>query len=251
MILVCDIGNTNITIGLSKGQDLSLRAQLATDRAGRFGHFLKSCLVSRKITPSRIKAGVICSVVPRVNKGIKNAIKGLIAGPVYILGDNLSVPIKNRYAKPKEVGSDRLVCAYMGLRLYGAPVITVDLGTAITFDAVSRDKEYLGGIILAGIGLSLSSLYQQTALLPKIGPAKAKVLIGRNTMASMLSGVTFGFGSLIDGLMDKLKEQLGPGTKTILTGGDAAFIKPYCKRIDYFKPDLVLKGLSALCPRNS
>ncbi|OGX32125.1 MAG: hypothetical protein A3D27_03290 [Omnitrophica WOR_2 bacterium RIFCSPHIGHO2_02_FULL_46_37] len=246
MNLVCDIGNTHIALGFFKKKRLVLKTKLETPKAAQFETFLKNTLSSKNIAFPRIRAGIICSVVPALNKKIKNALSSLTDKPVYLLGKDLTVPIKNLYAKPGQVGQDRLICAYMASLLYGAPAITVDLGTAITFDLVSENREYLGGVILPGLHLSLAALHQNTALLPGIKLEHPETIIGRDTRQSMLSGITFGFGSLIDGLADKLKKRLGAKTKVIACGGDALFIKPYCKKIDYFAPDLILIGLSKL-----
>lgn len=246
MILASDIGNTTIAIGLCKGDRLALKGRLPTKDFKQFKSFLKNILKKRNVAPSKLESAVICSVVPKINREIKNAIRGIVDIPIYLLGENLTVPIKNLYARPRQVGQDRLVCAYTAMKLYGAPVINVDLGTAITFDLVSKNREYLGGIILPGLHLSLSALHRQTALLPEIKLVKPKTLIGKDTPGSMLSGVTFGFGSMIDGLIEKLKKELKDNPKVIATGGDCLFIKPYCRKVDYFEPDLILKGMAEL-----
>ena len=246
MILACDIGNTNIAFGFFEMNTLVFKAKLQTSYYGKFKSYLKNILRPNNAGIGRIKASIICSVVPRINKKIKDALSDVSGRPVYLVGKDLVVPIKNIYAKPKQVGQDRLVCAYIASRIYGAPVISVDLGTAITFDIVSKNREYLGGIIVPGLNLSLSALDQNTALLSEIKLAHPKTIIGTDTRQSMLSGVTFGFGSLIDGLADKLKRELGSKTKIVASGGDSLFIKRYCRKIDYFAPDLILKGLAEL-----
>jgi type III pantothenate kinase len=246
MILACDIGNTNISVGLVRGNRPAFKAVLATEDFRQLGKFLKKNLKENHIAPFAVKAGAICSVVPRINAQVRRVLRDVLNAEVYTVGEHFTVPIKNRYFSPRQVGQDRLVCAYMAMRLYGAPVISVDLGTAITLDIVSKDKAYLGGIILPGLGLSLSSLARQTALLPKVVPARAKSLIGRNTRQSMLSGITFGFGSMIDGLIERLKKELKPSPKAVMTGGDSLLLKPYCGKVDYFQPDLILKGIAQL-----
>lgn len=246
MILACDIGNTNISVGLVCGNRLAFKAVLDTEDFRQLGKFLKKNLKENHIAPFAVRAGVICSVVPRINARVRRALREVLNTEAYIVGKHFTVPIKNRYFSPRQVGQDRLVCAYMAMRLYGAPVISVDLGTAITLDIVSRDKAYLGGIILPGLGLSLSALARHTALLPKVVPERAKSLIGRDTRQSMLSGVTFGFGSMIDGLIEKLKKELRPSPKVVMTGGDSLLLKPYCGKVDYFQPDLILRGMAQL-----
>lgn len=246
MILTCDVGNTNITVGLVRGNRLAFKSVLATEDFRQLGRLLKRRFEENRIAPFTAEAGVICSVVPRINAQVRRALREVLNTEVYIVGKHFTVPIKNRYFSPRQVGQDRLVCAYMAMRLYGAPVISVDLGTAITLDIVSKDKAYLGGIILPGLGLSLSALARHTALLPKVVPTRAKSLIGRDTRQSMLSGITFGFGSMIDGLIERFKKELNPSLKVVMTGGDSLLLKPYCTKVDYFQPDLILKGMAGL-----
>lgn len=246
MILTVDIGNTNITIGVFRVKKLISKSSLATQQYRKFKHFLEDSVKKGHCALSDIECAVICSVVPQVTPTIERIIAAKVSRPVYVLGKNLNIPIKNLYAKPKQVGQDRLLCAYMATRLYGAPVISIDVGTAITFDVVSKNREYLGGIILSGLTLSLTALHSYTALLPQVPLRRTKSLIGKDTKTSMLSGVSFGYGSLIDGLIEKLKKQIGAQAKAVATGGDSLFIKPYSKRIDYFEPDMALKGMALL-----
>lgn len=243
MILTVDIGNTNIAIGLFKDDKLLFKESFPTAKAQGFGLFLR-----RKLG-HKAKAAVVCSVVPKATTLIKKAIAGLGDIPIYVVGRDLAVPIKNLYGRPEQVGQDRLVCAWAAMKLYGAPVIVVDLGTAITFDAVSKNREYLGGVILPGLNLSLRALHQGTALLPQVrlgDPPGA--LIGKDTKGSMLSGLVYGFGALIDGLVKKLSREIGKKAKIVLTGGDAGLIRQYCSKSYYFEPDLILKGLKDLAP---
>lgn len=244
MILAVDIGNTNITIGLFKDDKLRFKENFPTVKAQGFGLFLRRIFALK----SGIYASVICSVVPKATTLIKEAVAGLGDIPIYVLGRDLVVPIKNLYGRPKQVGQDRLACAWAAMKLYGAPVIAVDLGTAITFDAVSKNREYLGGVILPGLNLSLKALHQGTALLPQARLGKPGRLIGKDTKGSMLSGLVYGFGALIDGLVKKFRRKAGEKAKVVLTGGDARLIRQYCSKSYYFEPDLILKGLKDLAP---
>ena len=156
------------------------------------------------------------------------------------------MPIKNLYLNPKEVGQDRLVNAYAGVKLYGAPLVVIDFGTAVTFDVISGRKEYLGGLILPGLRISLEALNQRTALLPKIKLEEPKEFIGRDTEGSMLSGIVYGFSSLTDDLIARIKDKLGRKTKAIGTGGNISLISKYCQRLDDKDIHLTLKGLNML-----
>lgn len=238
MILVCDIGNTNITVGLFRGKRLARKTKFPT-------------LEARKGFPagiafSQIKAIIICSVVPRALKSLKASFKSLKNIPVYSLGENLAVPIKNRYAYPKQVGQDRLVNAYAASRLYGAPLVVIDFGTAVTLDVISNNREYLGGMILPGLELSLGALSARAALLPKVKLERPKEFIGRDTKSSMLSGVVYGFAALTDSLSQRIKKEIGANAKVIATGGNINLIAKYCQNLDKIDPDLTLKGLNLI-----
>jgi len=165
---------------------------------------------------------------------------------IIILGRDKIVPIRNRYRVKKEVGQDRLVNAYAAKALYGAPAIIVDFGTAITFDIISKKGDYLGGLILPGIELSLSSLYRNTALLPKVELKMATSIIGKDTVNSMRGGILFGFGAMCDGLVIQYKKILGKSTKVIATGGNAKLIKRYARSIQRVDEDLTIKGLQLI-----
>jgi type III pantothenate kinase len=165
---------------------------------------------------------------------------------ITILGRDRVVPIKNLYRIKKEVGQDRLVNAYAAKMIYGAPAVIIDFGTAITFDILSKKGDYLGGLILPGIELSLCGLYKRTALLPKVELKEAMSIIGRDTVNSMRGGILFGFGAMSDGLVSRYKEILGKNTKVIATGGNSKLIRKYAKSIQVVDEDLTLKGLNLI-----
>jgi type III pantothenate kinase len=191
---------------------------------------------------------IVSSVVPKATTRLELALRFLKVKNVHILGRDLAVPIKNLYQYPRQVGQDRLVNGYAAARLYGVPAIVVDFGTAITFDIISAQKEYLGGLILPGLETSLSALSEKAALLPKISLAKPpKGLIGRNTKDSMLCGIIFGFASLTDSVTQELKDELlGKNAQVIGTGGNIRFISQYCHNFDSIDQDLTLKGLNLI-----
>jgi type III pantothenate kinase len=191
-----------------------------------------------------LKGVIIASVVPHATKIILKNLKTVLPHiKPLVLGKNINVPVKNKYSIPSQVGQDRLVDAYAAIRLYGAPAIVVDFGTAITFNVISKNKEYLGGIILPGLATSLNALAEKTALLPKISLEKPAKLIGRNTKQSILSGIIFGFSSLADVLTAKIKHQIGRSAKVIATGGHSTIMKSYCSGFNAIDKDLTLKGL--------
>jgi type III pantothenate kinase len=166
--------------------------------------------------------------------------------PAYVLGKNLSVPIKNLYRFPKQVGQDRLVNAYGAVLKFGAPLIAIDFGTATTFDVISKNKQYLGGMILPGLGISLQALDKHTALLPKIKLKTPKEFIGRDTANSMLAGLIHGFSALTDELIRRIKKKIGANAKVVATGGNITFIARFCKNIDFIEKELTLKSLALI-----
>ena len=189
--------------------------------------------------------------MPSVTKILAKDIERLLGQPPYIIGKDIVVPINNLYRKPRQVGQDRLVNAYAGIMLYGAPLIVVDFGTAVTFDLVSKDKAYLGGMILPGMEISLDALAERTALLPKIKLTRPEEFIGRDTKNSMLSGIIYGFSSLADSLIKKLKQKLGKNAQVIATGGNISLISNYCRKINKINRDLTLQGLCLLFLRHN
>jgi len=241
MLLAVDIGNTSIACGLFKKDRLLRRFCIATRSADYFRALKKA------IGSAAPEATIVSSVVPKATTRLVVALRYLHIPEIRILGKDCRVPIVNRYQYPKQVGQDRLVNAYAAIRLYGAPAVIIDFGTAITFDAVSAKGEYLGGLILPGLETSLRALNEKAALLPAIALAKPpNTLIARNTRASMLSGIVFGFSSLTSGLIKAFRSELGVSCKVIGTGGNIGFISPYCKGFQTIDPDLTLKGLQLI-----
>lgn len=239
MLLAVDIGNTNITFGLFKGRRIIRTFNIPTNT-------YTSNKLKTRLSKTTIKDTVICSVVPKVTDNLKRDLSILSGKKPYIIGKDILVPIKNLYHRPKQVGQDRLVNAYVAASLYGAPLIAIDFGTAITFDIISRKKEYMGGMILPGLKISLEALNQRTALLPKIKLEKPDDFIGRDTKNSMLSGVVYGFGSLTDELIIRIRKIIGGNALAIVTGGNTELISKYCRRINKVDVNLTLKGLSML-----
>jgi type III pantothenate kinase len=236
MLLTIDIGNTNTTFGLWKGDRLTKKFDLATKK-------YTIAQVKRLLKNKKPDDVVLCSVVPQTARRLELDFTRWIGKKIQVIGKNVKVKITNQYRIPSQVGQDRLVNAYAGIKLYGSPLIVIDLGTAATFDIISAKKAYLGGMILPGLTISLESLCQRTALLPRIKVAEPKELIGRDTRNSMLSGIIYGFASLTDELCRKIKAKIGKNTKVIGTGGNIRLIAKYCHSIDKIDPDLTLKGL--------
>ena len=245
-LLAIDVGNTNITAAIFHGHRLAVKAKLPTHNYSKYAGGLRRLFRSYGLYPKDVEKCVISSVVPEALVRLTKLLNKFINARIIIMGKNENVPIKNLYKNKKEVGQDRLVNAFAAKVIYGVPCIIIDFGTAITFDIVSKRGEYLGGLILPGIEMSLNGLYEKTALLPKVTLKATGNIIGKDTVNSMRGGILFGFGTMCDGLISKYKDILGGGTKVILTGGNAGLIKKYSKSIQILDEDLTLKGLNLI-----
>jgi type III pantothenate kinase len=238
-LLAIDIGNTNISFGIFDNNRIIKKFNIPTE---------KYAIRKLKALLGEIECDdcVICSVVPKATDALKRDCKKFFYIRPYIAGENIILPIKNLYRKPRQLGQDRLVNAYAAAACFGAPVIAIDYGTAVTFDIVSRKKEYLGGMILPGLRLSLEALSRNTALLPEIEIDAPREFIGRDTKNSILSGIVYGFAALTDALVGRIKRHIGKNAHVVATGGDSTLIGNYCKSIDLIDSDLTLKGLNLM-----
>ena len=239
MLLAVDVGNTNINFAVFKSERIIKKFSVPT------AAFAFSTLY-KKLGKLKIEDCIVSSVVPPVNAGLEKILKKISGRAPYMLGKNIRVPVKNLYRKPGQVGQDRLVNSYAGIKLFGAPVVIVDFGTAVTFDVVSRKGDYLGGMILPGLGISLSALAERTALLPRVKLKKPAEFIGRDTENSMLSGIIYGFASLTDELARRIKLKIGRRALVLGTGGNIGLISGYCRCFDKVDTDLTLKGLNLI-----
>ena len=244
MILAIDIRNTNITLGFFKENRLIERCAISTS-ASQYLSFLR-----KYFNKYPIEKIIISSVEPQAAKKLKQALNKLKFYDALILGENCFVPIKNKYQIPQQAGQDRLVNAFAAVKLYGCPAIVADFGTAVTFDAVSGKGEFLGGMIFPGMEASLTYLAQRTALLPKINlSGRPKDMLGRNTRDCMISGMIYGFSSLSDGVIRKLKQKLGKNIIAIGTGGNINLISGYCREFSVVDVNLTLKGLNLIAEK--
>jgi type III pantothenate kinase len=247
MMMAIDVGNTNVTVGILKDATLLSSFKIPS-------HVLRSASVLTKELRKR-KPGLLkdvapiesiyaCSVVPAANKNLRQAVESIFKMPLKLVGEDVAIPILNRYRIPGQVGQDRLVNAYAGLKLFGPGLIIVDFGTAITFDVVSKKSEYLGGLIFPGFRLMQEALNQNTALLPYVELARPMEIIGRDTVSSIRAGLVFGVAGLCDCIIERLQKKECKGYTVIATGGDAALIKPYSVHVGKFEDSLILQGLS-------
>lgn len=245
-ILAVDVGNTNIHFAVMENGTVLFRTSVSsTSITAKLKQDLRDVIKK----DARVKAVVICSVVPSVTKVLTDLIfRNMKIVPV-VVGSDRKVPLKNLYHDPQQVGQDRLVCAYAACEFYGTPAIIIDLGTAITIDVVSAKREYLGGIIIPGIHITAETLFERTALLPLVKIEKPGSLIGKDTKGSILSGIFYGYGEMLKGLIHKLSRQLKAKPKIIMTGGHAKLMSEYIAgSVNAIDDDLVFKGLSRLYP---
>ncbi len=250
MLLAIDVGNTNITVGIfqrerliSCGRMSTLGPRTVDEVTITLQGLLHNLCLGTGYRFENIDGLILSSVVPQATSALKQALKSLVKPRPLIVGETIRAPIKNRYRVPSQVGQDRLVNAVAAYYLYGGPAIVVDFGTAVTVDLVSKRCEYLGGLIVPGIAISLEALVSRAALLPKIELAPPKELLGRDTQESMRSGIFFGYGALCDGVVSKLKTRHAPKAKVIATGGHAPLIVPYCRSVKILNTELTLQGL--------
>lgn len=239
MLLAIDIGNTNIHNGVFDKKVLKKTFRIPTYAKNLNAQY------AGKLNPcaGKIERVIIASVVPAALKKVEKAIKDITGRKSMVIGRDIDSGVKNLYKNPRQVGSDRLVNARSAYELYGGGCIIVDFGTAITIDIVNKKRQYIGGVIAPGPEISLWALSERTALLPKVAIKKPNGILGRETKESMLIGIVYGFSSLCDGIVRKLKRQYCAHAKVIATGGFSKLIGPYCESIDKIDPDLTLKGL--------
>ncbi len=253
MILAVDVGNTNTVLGVFDGDELLADYRVSTDKqrtADEWGMLLLELLGHGKIDVSGICGVIISSVVPPAITELEKMSRRYFRCEPEIVGPGMKTGMPIRYENPKEVGADRIVNAVAAYELYGGPLIIVDFGTATTFCAVDECGEYLGGAIAPGIMISAEALYMRAARLPRVELTKPQSVIGKNTVSSMQSGILYGFVGQVDGIVRRMKRELGGRAKVIATGGIAEAISFESDEVDEVNRNLTLIGLRILWERN-
>ncbi len=253
MLLVVDVGNTQTHFGAYDGEELVEHWRFATVRqstSDELGAVLRNLLALRALGFEDIDGSIVSSTVPALRPEWTAMASRYLGHEMPVVGPGVRTGMSIRIDNPRELGADRLANAVAAYAAVGGPVIVVDLGTALTFDIVSASGEYVGDIISPGVEISLEALTSRAAALHKIDLEPPRALIGKGTVEAIRSGVVYGFAALVDGMITRLRAELGQETKTIATGGLADSIVPFCETIDAVDDLLTLKGLRLIWERN-
>lgn len=249
MILTVDIGNSNIVLGGVEGKEIVFEARLrteATKTSDQYSVDLKILLDVYGIEAKRIEGAIISSVVPQVLNALQTAIKKLTGLTCLVVGPGLKTGLNILLENPAQTGADLVVADVAALREHKPPLIVIDMGTATTMSVLDQNGAHIGGCIIPGVKISMDALTERTALLPGLQLDQPKRAIGRNTVDAMRSGIMLGAASMIDGMIERMEQELGCKTTVIATGGIARFIIPLCKTHIIYDKDLIVKGLAAL-----
>lgn len=254
MILVVDVGNTNTVLGVYDGETLLNHWRLATRRGAtvdEYGILSRNLFSLAKIDSSKISGVIIASVVPPLDPILRQmAAQYFHLEPMFV-EPGVKTGLAVKYDPPQDVGADRIVNGIAAWKKYGGPLIVVDFGTATTFDAISKKAEYLGGVIAPGIVISSEALFERAARLPRVDIRPSRKVIGTSTVASMQSGLFYGYVGLVEGIIVRMKKELGSDSKVVATGGQAELIARGTDVIDHLEPDLILEGLRIIYELNA
>jgi type III pantothenate kinase len=254
MLLVVDAGNTQTHLGMFDGERLVEHWRFATVRtstADELGAALRNLLALRGLAFADVTGAIVSSTVPQLRPEWTDMAARYLGREMAVVGPGVRTGMPIRYDNPREIGPDRLVNAVAGHARLGGPCVVVDFGTAVTHDVVSADGEYLGGVIFPGLEISLEALSDRAAALPKIDLTEPRTLIGKTTVDAIRSGVLYGYAAMVDGILARLRAELGSETKALATGGLAGLVVPYCEAIDVVDDLLTLTGLRLIWERNA
>ena len=254
MIFTVDVGNSNIVLGGIRDDEIVFEARLRTDATKTSDEYcidLKMILDVYNLSSSDIEGSIIASVVPQVSNSMQTAIRKLTGKAPLVVGPGLKTGLNIAIDNPAQTGADLVVGCVAALREHKAPMIIIDMGTATTMIVVDKNNAMIGGAIIPGVKISMDALTSRTALLPGLQLDQPKRAIGRNTIDCMRSGLMLGSACMIDGMIDRMEEELGYKTTVIATGGIAKFVLPMCRHEIIYDKDLLVKGLAALYRENA
>jgi type III pantothenate kinase len=248
MLLAVDVGNTQTVLGLYRGEELVEHFRLATDRS-RTGDELGVTL-GALLDLEDVDGICLSTTVPALQREWERVAERWLKAPLLVVGPGTRTGIAIRYDDPREVGPDRIVNAVAASERYGPPCIVVDFGTSTNFDIVSPEGDYVGGVLAPGIEVSMEALFARAARLVKVDFSPPATVIGKTTVAGLQSGLVYGFAGQVDGIVGRIREELGVEAQTVATGGLADLIAPHARTLDRVDPHLTLEGLRLVWLRN-
>lgn len=253
MILAIDMGNSNIVIGCIDDEKTYFVERLSTDKsktALEYAIGFKTVLELYSIESGDIDGAIISSVVPPLTNIIKEAVEKILGRTPLVVGPGIKTGLNLHMDNPRQVGSDLIVDAVAGIEEYGAPLIVIDMGTATTLSVIDKDKNYIGGAILTGLRLSMEALSSKASQLFNVSLEAPKQVIGKNTVDCMKSGIILGNAACIDGMIERIEEELGYAAKVVSTGGLSHLVVPLCRHEIVIDDTLLLKGLKIIYNKN-
>jgi type III pantothenate kinase len=254
VLLAIDVGNTNVTIALFDGERLVADWRVTSHRertADEIAAELKELFSLRGLELGVVSGVVISSVVPTLNPALVEASRRYLKCEPVMVGPGVKTSVRIRYENPRDVGADRIANALAAFSKYGGPIVIIDFGTAVTYDAISAEGDYLGGAIAPGIEISLDALVSQTAMLRRVEPVAPDSVIGRNTINSIQSGLIWGFVAQVEGMVKRMVDELGGKARVIATGGQASLVAELTNVIETTDPLLTLEGLRLIYVQNA
>ena len=255
MLLAIDVGNSTTVVGLFRGQELMHHWRLSTDlerTSDEFALITQGLLGFAGLSFTHNVHGVVLSsVVPTLTETLREMVSRYFPFAPVVVEPGIKTGIALRYEHPREIGADRIVNAVAAYAIYGGPAVVVDFGTATSFDAINARGEFVGGAIAPGVHISTEALVTKAARLPKVETITPAGAIGRSTTAALQSGIVFGFAGQVDGIVTRIREELGDGVTTVATGGLAPAVLDACTTLEHYDPWLTLKGLRLIWERNT
>lgn len=254
MLLAVDIGNTNIVFGcVNDNDEIVVFERISTDHhatSGEYAVLMKSLLEMNDFSIRDIDSAVMSSVVPSVTNTVKDAVKKLFGVECMMAGPGVKTGLNILIDNPKQLGSDQVVDAVAAINAYPVPQIIIDMGTATTVSVVDGNKNYLGGLIVTGMAVATDALIQRTAQLPKINFELPENIIGKNTIDCMRNGALYSNACALDGIIERIEEELGEKCTVVATGGLAEVVVPLCRKQVILDKNLLIKGLTIIYRKN-